>query len=549
LRGPLRGRPAVRLGLGIALALTASGASAALLALAGWFIAASALAGLSAMNFSWFYPSAGVQALALIRTTARYAERVQTHSATLQALARLRTRLFRAAARLPLPELGRFRSGDLLARVLADVDALDQVILRVLVPTVVAGVVGVAGLGALVSVQPLVSVLVGAGLLLVLLVAAAGIGMGRRPAADLVQRRAEARSRLVEALEGLPELVSYGAQEMARADLSERFAAVDRLRRDEVSRDGVAQALADLIASATLAGVLAAGLGVIGGHRLSAPMLALAAMLSLGLFELVAPLPGAYLSWMQARAARQRLEELVTVPEKPGFGLPFPSGRLLRLEGVVAGYGPVTAIRIDRLTVNTGGSTVLRGPSGAGKSTLLRVLAGALEPHQGQVMVGDIPLSRIDSGDLAGHVTLVDQDSHLFDGTLADNLRLARPDASDQELAAVLAVVALDTLTAGLRDGLATPLGEHGSTLSGGQRRRLSIAQALLRRPEILLLDEPTEGLDDHTARQVLAAIRRYLPDVTLVMAAHERALGHLPEDAVYEVVAVGPEAGAARPA
>jgi ABC-type transport system involved in cytochrome bd biosynthesis fused ATPase/permease subunit len=256
LRGPLRGRPAARLALGIALALTAAGASAALASLAGWFIAASALAGLSAMNFSWFYPSAGEQALAFTRTAARYAERVNTHGATLQAIARLRTRLFRAAARLPLGELGRLRSGDLLARVMADVDSLDQVILRVLVPSVVATVVGAAGLGVLALVQPLAA-----------LIAGAGLAAGRRPGSELVRRRAEARTRLVEAMEGLPELAAYGALETARDDLSARFAAVDRLRRGGVRRDAAAQGAADMVASATLAAVLAAGFGA-GGTRL-----------------------------------------------------------------------------------------------------------------------------------------------------------------------------------------------------------------------------------------------------------------------------------------
>jgi ATP-binding cassette subfamily C protein CydC len=256
LRGPLRGRPAARLALGIALALTAAGASAALASLAGWFIAASALAGDSAMNFSWFYPSAGEQALAFTRTAAMNAERVNTHGATLQAIARLRTRLFRAAARLPLGELGRLRSGDLLARVMADVDSLDQVILRVLVPSVVATVVGAAGLGVLALVQPLAA-----------LIAGAGLAAGRRPGSELVRRRAEARTRLVEAMEGLPELAAYGALETARDDLSARFAAVDRLRRGGVRRDAAAQGAADMVASATLAAVLAAGFGA-GGTRL-----------------------------------------------------------------------------------------------------------------------------------------------------------------------------------------------------------------------------------------------------------------------------------------
>jgi ATP-binding cassette subfamily C protein CydC len=303
-------------------------------------------------------------------------------------------------------------------------------------------------------------------------------------------------------------------------------------------RDAAAQAAADLVVSATLAAVLVTGLSP-GGPRLSAPGLVLAAMLTLGLFELVAPLPAAYRSWTEARAARRRLEELVSVPEHHRIAEPFPVGRSLRLECVSAGYGDATAVTINELTVPPGALVVLRGPSGSGKSTLLRVMAGALEPREGRVLVGNTPLPQIDPVDLTRHITLVDQDSHLFDGTVADNLRLARPDASDEELNAVLAVVVLDALVAETLRGLATPIGEHGAALSGGQRRRLSVAQALLRRPDILLLDEPTEGLDNATACRMLTAIRAHLPGATLVIAAHERALRHLPDGMPYEEVAV----------
>jgi ATP-binding cassette subfamily C protein CydC len=183
--------------------------------------------------------------------------------------------------------------------------------------------------------------------------------------------------------------------------------------------------------------------------------------------------------------------------------------------------GPVLAI--DHLRLRGGGFAVVTGASGAGKSTLLRVLAGGLVPAAGRVTIGGVDPYALDYEDLVTDVTLVEQDSRLLSGTVEENLRLARPDATIGELRQAMDVAAL-----GNQVGLDAPLGPGGTGLSGGQRRRVGLAQGVLRRPGLLLLDEPTEGVDDQTAQAVLADLRAALPTTTIVAAIHDRTLAHL---------------------
>jgi ABC-type bacteriocin/lantibiotic exporter with double-glycine peptidase domain len=207
----------------------------------------------------------------------------------------------------------------------------------------------------------------------------------------------------------------------------------------------------------------------------------------------------------------------------------------IRLRGLMAGMGDGPALWIGQLDLPGGGFTVLTGASGAGKSTLLRVLAGALPPMAGTVRIGGTYPHRLRYEDLVAGVTLVEQDSQLLSGTVADNLRLARPDGTADELHAAMTVAVL----AGHVD-LAAQLGPDGEGLSGGQRRRLAVAQACLRHPGLLLLDEPTEGLDHDTARALLQNLRSALPGTTIIAAIHDRTLDHLPvpADAAVQLAA-----------
>lgn len=526
-------RPGSALALGLTLAVVAGAASATLMGLAGWLIVKSAQAGLAGnYTFSWIYPAAGVEALAVVRTAARYGERVTTHEATLQLLARLRARVFASATRMTPVQLRRFRSGDLLDRVQADIDSLDRVVLSVAVPGIVSVIIGAAGLAVLALIRPEFAV-VNAAALAIAVVGDVIISLrGRRGGESLARTRAAARARLVEAMDGRTELASYGAGELALAEVRHYFNAVDGPRRRLTAREGSGLSLTDLAGALALAATLASGAGL-GARPLDPAILAFAALLSLTLFEVVGALAAAGPAAGQARAAWRRLTEtsgldVRAATAEPGQAEPFRDRTWafgdVAVAGLVAGMGERTSLSIGQFALPGGGFTVISGASGAGKSTLLRVLAGTLSPKAGAVRIGGADPHALRYEELIAGVTLVEQDSQLLSGTVEENLRLARPDASAAELADALetAVLARDL-------SLSSRIGPGGEGLSGGQRRRLSVAQGYLRRPGLLLLDEPTEGLDRETARTLLENLRSALPGSTIVAAIHDRTSDHPP--------------------
>jgi ATP-binding cassette, subfamily C, bacterial CydC len=535
------GRPGRRAGLprglaaGLAFAILAAAASAALLGLSGWFIVRSAQTGLSVTStFSWIFPAAGVEALAVVRTAARYEERLITHGATLQVLARLRARVFASATRMAPRQLRRFHSGDLLDRVQADIDSLDRVVLAVAVPAVVAAIVGAAGLAVLALIRPAFAVVAGVALAVALAGDLIAGRRGRRAGGELAGARAAARARLVEVLDGRMEIATYGAGPGALAELAERFRATDAPRRRWSAREGAGLLGTDLATAVAVAAVLANGAGL-GARPLSPAILAFAALLTMTMFEVAGALAAAGPAAGQALAAWRRLDEVTglgTLHAPAGHAAPRPQAPEgpawargdIRVRGLMAGMGDEPALWIGKLDLPAGGFTVLTGASGAGKSTLLRVLAGALQPMAGTVRIGGTYPHGLSYEDLVAGVTFMEQDSQLLSGTVAENLRLARPDATVDELREAMKVAAL----AGHVD-LAAQLGPGGEGLSGGQRRRLGVAQAYLRHPGLLLLDEPTESLDRHTARALLENLRSALPGTTIIAAIHDRTLDHLP--------------------
>jgi ATP-binding cassette subfamily C protein CydC len=279
-------------------------------------------------------------------------------------------------------------------------------------------------------------------------------------------------------------------------------------------------------ASVTIAAILASGAGVIG-RPLDPAMLALAVLVAAALFEAAKGLGSAGQATAEARTAWRRLREVT------GFGMRrwtdddrFDEGTAadsssaadVVIHGLCAGYGGRPVIDVPQLDIPAGAFALLTGPSGAGKSTLLSAMAGEFPSATGQVRIGGLDPVDISYAQRVAEITLIEQDASILSGTVADNLRLARPSAAESELEDALRVAVLDTSMQ-----LSTDVGRGGAYLSGGQRRRLVLAQGYLRRPRLLLVDEPTEGLDTATARQVLANLRSALPTTTIVAAVHDR--------------------------
>jgi ATP-binding cassette subfamily C protein CydC len=509
-------RPSRRLAKPAALTLVALGFGVGLLGLAGWFIASCAAAGLAAgSTFSFLFPSAGVQALAWARTLGRYGDRIATHEATLDLVGALRTGLFARALRLSRDRVAELRSSELLGRITVDSDAVESLLLRSSFPMLAAAaaLIGAAGVFALLSWTLALVAVAGltltGGALIVLAHHQAG-----RPARRLVLARAEARRTLIETIDGLPELRSFGAEQRAAATVDRQLERFAESRRQLAGLTAGGQSAGFLLADLTLLAVVATGAGLLGTGRLPAPAFVAICLVAIAVSEPIAGLPAAVTARARARAASARLTELF-----PG------STPNTATAAVPCRPWPVSIAAEDHdieLALEPGDTVLLTGASGTGKSTLLRAVSGQPAPGV-EVHLGRVDAASIDPEELAGRVTLVAQDAYVFDGTIRDNLKLAAPAAGERELWKALTAAALEGTVAAFPAGLDTPVGPGGQALSGGQRRRLSVAQGLLRRADVLLLDEPTEGLDASTAARLLAGVREFNRGAALVIALHDR--------------------------
>ena len=539
----MRGKLLGKLLLGLALACLASLAAVGLVGLSGWFITTSALVGLLGITtFSFLFPSAGVRAFALLRTVARYGERVVNHQATFVFLARLRVASFARASHLPLRSITRYRSGDLLTRMMADIDTLDQLLVRILMPTlstclvVVGALLFLGSYSALLAIGSGVAVMV-AGAALPFLMAR----LGRRPGARFVEARAEARTRYVEALEGQREIASYRAEPLVRQQVGQALARAEEVQGVQLRAAAVSAALMSAFTSITLLATLFLGLSLVTKGTLSGPIVVMLYLVVTGIFECIEGLPQAYQFLGQTRHAARRLNALLPAAE-PAPAQPVQSvqkactwHQAIHIEKMSFRYDEQRIPVFQDFTchIPAGSLVAVTGPSGAGKSTLLKLLARELEPDQGNILLGETPLSGIHPEELYRHQVLVSQDSHIFNASLRENLLMAKPEATEQEMRGVLEAVCLTPLLEKLAEGFATRLGEHGEMLSGGERRRLSLAQALLKAPSLLLLDEPTTGVDRQTAQHILATLRAWLPVSTILVATHDEWLASLADQRV----------------
>ncbi|MFG6504610.1 thiol reductant ABC exporter subunit CydC [Microbacterium sp. P05] len=500
-------------------------------ALAGFGTAASAIALLAAS--AWLiaraaeqppllYLSAAVvavRAFALGRGTFRYLERLAGHDAALGQLAIVRAGLIRDIVPLAPDGLGRARRGAMLSSLVDDVDELQNLPLRVVQPLAVAGLASIATV-VFVAFVSWPAALVLAACLAGALALAVGVGWwaGARAERAVAPLRAEVADALLDLLTSLDVLVAFGAVDAAHGRIR---TADERLRRAVVRR-GVAQGLTagavSLVAGiASLAALVVAAPGVAGG-TLSGPGLAVVVLLPMAVFEIFGPVPLALASWRQVRSAAERVAE--TVPDAIPEGLPRDEpaatgvaptlGAGLELRGLGArwprrGAASADPGRLDDVTLSIGaGERVLvTGPSGAGKTTLAHVLVRFLD-YTGSYRIGGVEVRELSGDDLRRTVGLCEQQPYLFDESLRQNLLFARDTASDADLEAVLERVGLGAWAAE-RGGLDTPLGDRGALVSGGQAQRISLARALLHDFPVLVLDEPTAGVDPAASDALLA--------------------------------------------
>lgn len=512
--------------LGIVLAIITLLASIGLLTLSGWFLAASSLAGLAGLlTFNYMLPAAGVRGAAIFRTAGRYAERVVSHDATFRVLAHLRVFTFSKILPLSPGGIARFRQAEVLNRLVADVDTLDHLYLRVMSPLISAAVVIVVVTFGLSFVDQTLALILGGILLLLLLLVpplfySAGKPIGSEPTA----LRSQYRTGLTAWLQGQAELVVFGAVNDFRHALDQIEQRWQRRQWQQASLGGMAQALMILAGGLTVTLLLWLTAGGVGGNSQPGALIALFVFAGLASFEALMPVAAAFQHLGQVIASATRVKQLIEQQPTVDFPVAGPAtaaSATLQLRHIDFTYPgqPQPVLQNVELEVAAGEHIALLGRTGCGKSTLLQLLTRAWDADGGDILLNGEPLARYDESTLRAMTTVVNQRVHVFSDTLRENLRLAAPEADDETLQQALSQVGLDKLLE--NEGLNAWLGEGGRQLSGGEQRRLGIARALLHSAPLWLLDEPTEGLDAETEQQILALLRQHCQGKTLILVTH----------------------------
>ncbi len=520
-------RHSMQLGLGVILAIMTLLASIGLLTLSGWFLAASAVAGLAGLTtFNYILPAAGVRGAAILRTASRYFERLVSHDATFRVLLHLRVFTFRRILPLTPGGLVRFRQAELLNRLVADVDTLDHLYLRVISPLVSAlAVILVMAYGLSLLDLALALTLAAIMLVLLLLLPPLFYRAGWPIGTDLTALRADYRVQLTTWLQGQAELTIFGALAAFRQQLETLEQRWLMRQRQQAALSALSQAL--FIAAGGLTATLLMWLaaGGVGGASQPGPLIALFVFASLAAFEALGPVAGAFQHIGQVAASAARVRQLLQLHPAVTFaehGPASPQQLQLTLDKVSFHYPdqPQATLHEVSMTLAAGEHVALLGRTGCGKSTLLQLLTRAWDCSDGDIRLNDLPLKAWPEASLRQSMCVVPQRVHIFSSTLRDNLRLAAPDAHDEQLIHVLNQVGLEKL---LNDeqGLNAWLGEGGRQLSGGEQRRIGIARALLHPAPLVLLDEPTEGLDADTEQRILTLLRDQCKDKTLLMITH----------------------------
>jgi ATP-binding cassette subfamily C protein CydC len=496
---------------GIVLGVLVIFANTLLMAISGWFIASMAVSGSSGAAFNYFFPSASIRFLAIARTVGRYAERLVTHESTFRILSELRVWLFKRFEPLVPACLERYAGGDVTGRLRGDVDALETLYLKIIAPLAVGTISILAALVFLLWFSPpsagvMLLFLLLAGIVLPLLVRRFSEVPGRRSA----QLAAELRNKVTEGLQGVEELILLGAVERQAAVVDGLSAEViveqERLGRiNGLSHGGMA-----FFAGSGVAAVLLTGSMQVAFHQIPPPNLVMLLLFSAATFEAAGLLPSALHLLPAAQESVSRIFELadspIPVPDNP-VSCDLPSGHGICFRNVSASYLPGKPVLHNiSLTVPAGGSVVLTGTSGIGKSLLVEILL-RFRDYEGSVTVGGIEIRDLPKETLLCMIAAVPQRPHLFNGTIRDNILLGNASADEEQLRQALRISCLDAWIETLPLGLETMVGAGGSAVSGGEARRIALARALLKDAPILLLDEPTEGLDGATEREVVSRL------------------------------------------
>ena len=537
--------------LGIVLSIATLTASISLLTLSGWFITATAIAGLSsttAQSFNFFTPGAGVRGFSIARTAGRYGERLVSHDATFRILSSLRSWFFSKLIPMPGIELEKFRKGDLLNRLVADIDALDQLYLRILSPLVTAIVITVFLSLFLAIFNIKLALLVCAVMVTwILLMPLIFYKLGNKTGALLGKAVGDLRQETLDYLQGLAENQIYGYEHHSRNAVKKSEEKLISQQKIMSALDGFRAAL--IVTGSGLATLLMLYLasGAFIREFIHAPVMVMMVFALLAAFEVLMPLPVAFQYLSHVRYSASRLRDVVrsepeseakieTEIETESVRNNSADTRLLkeRLSGdihfanVRCGYQTDQPVLDDcSLSVKAGTHFAVIGKTGCGKSTMARLLSRSIEPFSGRITLDEQSITAFSDQALYSNITFVPQKTHVFSGTLRDNLTLAQPEANDGQLQKVIERTGLTELAAAADESslLDQWIGQGGILLSGGEQRRLAMARALLRPSSVLVLDEPCEGLDVISERRLMNEVLNAFKLSTVFLITHKKVM------------------------
>ena len=509
--------------IGLSLAILTLFASVFLLSLSGWFLASTAVAGVAGLyTFNYMLPAAGVRAAAIVRTASRYAERLVDHNTTFKILAYLRTLAFSKILPLSANQLAQYQKADLLNRFIVDIDALDHLYLKLFSPIVTALIIIVMLFVGLSYINLPIALIISIILTITLLaIPVIFYHAGKQLGETLAKQQSEYRALLINYLQGQAELTLFNAQDRYRVKLNQLES--DWLYHQQKQSTLVALSSALVI---LIAGFLTLLVLWLITHYTLSPLVALFVFVCLASSEILAPIPTAFIFLGQVLASAKRTTALFNqTPDikftEQGKVIDLTTAKL-QFNDISFSYPnqPFAVLNHFSLTIEAGKHIGLIGKTGCGKSTLLNLVTRTWDPTSGNIFINDTPINQLDEPTLRQVIAVVPQVITIFSDTLRKNLLIGDPKASDQQLIDVLQKVELSKLLS-TEHGLDLPLGQGGRSLSGGEIRRIGIARALLHNSPLVLMDEPTESLDQQTEQQIIQLIKQTCQNKTLLMVTH----------------------------